>query len=185
MKPETELVSHEIIERRIFLIRGYRVFLGPHLAELYGIETRVLMQAVKRNIGRFPSDFMFSLTREEILSISQSVTSLKYSKAVYVFTEQGVAMLSSVLNSPRAIQMNIAIMRAFVKLREILSTHKELALKLKELETKIAKHGEDIQAIFEAIRRLMAPPPAPPPKRRIGFGVEEPRVKYSARMKKR
>ena len=185
MKPETELVPHEVIERRIFLIRGSKVLLGPHLAELYGIETRVLMQAVKRNYERFPSDFMFSLTREEILSISQSVTSLKYSKAVYAFTEQGVAMLSSVLNSQRAIQMNIAIMRAFVKLRAILSAHKELALKLKELETKIAKHDEDIQAIFEAIRRLMAPPPEPSPKRRIGFGVEEPRVKYSPRMKKR
>jgi DNA-binding PadR family transcriptional regulator len=101
---------------------------------------------------------------------------LKYSKAVYAFTEQGVAMLSSVLNSPRAIQMNIAIMRAFVKLREILSTHKELALKLKQLEKKIEKHDEEIQAIFEAIRQLMMPPE--PPKRRIGFGVEEPKVKY-------
>jgi hypothetical protein len=150
--------------------------LGPHLAELYGIETRVLMQAVKRNRDRFPDDFMFPLTRTEILSMSQSVTSLKYSKAVYVFTEQGVSMLSSVLNSPRAIQMNIAIMRAFVKLREIVSTHKELAMKLKQLEIRIERHDEEIQAIFEAIRQLMTPPD--PPKRRIGFGVEEPRVKY-------
>jgi hypothetical protein len=135
------------------------------------------MQAVKRNRDRFPDDFMFPLTRTEILSMSQSVTSLKYSKAVYVFTEQGVSMLSSVLNSPRAIQMNIAIMRAFVKLRGILSTHKELAMKLKQLEMKIERHDEEIQAIFEAIRQLMAPPPERP-KRPIGFGVEEPKLRY-------
>jgi hypothetical protein len=108
---------------------------------------------------------------------------LKYSKAVYAFTEQGVAMLSSVLGSPRAIQMNIAIMRAFVKLREILSTHTELALKLQQLEMRIEKHDGEIHAIFEAIRQLMAPP-EPPPKRRIGFGVEEPKVKYRTARKR-
>lgn len=171
-----EIVASEAIEHKIFLIRGQKVILGPDLAELYGIETRVLMQAVKRNGDRFPEDFMLSLTREEILRISQFVTSLKYSKAVYAFTEQGVAMLSSVLNSPRAIQMNIAIVRAFVKLREILSTHKELALKLKQLEMKIEKHDEEIHAIFEAIRKLMTPPE--PEKKRIGFRVDEPKVKY-------
>ena len=176
MVKRLDITVPETIERRILLIRGHKVLLSAHLAELYGIETRVLMQAVKRNHDRFPEDFMFPLTRGEILRISQFVTSLKYSKAVYAFTEQGVAMLSSVLNSPRAIQMNIAIMRAFVKLREILSTHKELALKLKQLEKKIEKHDEEIQAIFEAIRQLMTPPE--PPKRRIGFGVEEAKVKY-------
>jgi phage regulator Rha-like protein len=176
MKSNTDLVPQELIEHKIFLLRGQKVLLSNHLAELYGIETRVLMQAVKRNSDRFPNDFMFSLTREEILRISQFVTSLKYSKAVYAFTEQGVAMLSSVLNSPRAIQMNIAIMRAFVKLREILSTHKELALKLKQLEMKIEKHDEEIHAIFEAIRNLMTLPE--PPKKRIGFQVDEPKVKY-------
>ncbi len=183
MKSTTAIVPHEVIENRIYLVRNHKVLLGPHLAKLYGIETRVLMQAVKRNRERFPTDFMFSLTRDEIRNISQSVISLKYSKAVYVFTEQGVAMLSSVLNSPRAIQMNIAIMRAFVKLRELLSTHKQLAMKLGELEVRIAKHDKDIQLIFEAIRRLMAPPPDLPPKRRIGFDVEEPKVKYSAQRK--
>jgi hypothetical protein len=177
MKSKADLVPQEFIEQRVFLLRGHKVLLSTHLATLYGIETRILMQAVKRNRDRFPDDFMFPLTREEILRISQLVTSLKYSKAVYAFTEQGVAMLSSVLGSPRAIQMNIAIMRAFVKLREILSTHTELALKLQQLEMRIEKHDGEIHAIFEAIRQLMTPP-EPPPKRRIGFGVEEPKVKY-------
>ncbi|MFH2003157.1 MAG: hypothetical protein ABIK27_00180 [Bacteroidota bacterium] len=114
--------------------------------------------------------------------MSQIVTSLKYSKAVYAFTEHGVAMLSSVLNSSRAVQMNIAIMRTFGKLREILSTHKELAHKLAELERKIEKHDTQIQAIFEAIRRLMQPEEKP--KRQIGFRVEEPKVKYKLHRKK-
>jgi ORF6N domain len=125
------------------------------------------MQGVKRNRERFPVDFMFALSRPEILRISQIVTSLKYSKSVYAFTEEGVAMLSGILNSPRAVQMNIAIMRAFVKLREILSTHKELVLKLRQLEKKVENHDGEIQAIFEAIRQLMVAPEKP--KRPIGF----------------
>jgi ORF6N domain len=125
------------------------------------------MQGVKRNRDRFPIDFMFALTRPEILRISQIVISLKYSKSVYVFTEQGVAMLSGILSSPRAVQMNIVIMRAFVKLREILSTHKELVLQLRKLEMKVENHDEEIQAIFEAIRQLMIVPEKP--KRPIGF----------------
>ncbi|PIU65671.1 MAG: hypothetical protein COS84_06615 [Armatimonadetes bacterium CG07_land_8_20_14_0_80_40_9] len=149
------------------MIRGQKVMLSTHLSELYGVETRVLIQSVKRNIKRFPEDFMFSLRREEIMRISQFVISLKYSKSVYAFTEQGVAMLSSVLHSERAIQVNIAIMRAFVKLRQILSTHKGLAQKLKELKRKIEKHDTEIQAIFEAIRQLMTPPEKS--KSRIGF----------------
>lgn len=189
MKTETELVPPEIIEKKIFLLRGQKVMLSPHLAMLYGVETRVLNQAVKRNISRFPSDFLFQLNDTEVdWLVSQNVIPHRKhfgGTLPYAFTEQGVAMLSSVLRSERAIQMNIAIMRAFVKLREILSTHKELALKLKQLETKIEKHDEDIQAIFEAIRRLMAPPPEPPQKRRIGFRVEEPRVKYSMRRTRR
>ena len=167
MKSKEIIVSQRRIENRIFVLRGHKVMLGPDLAELYGIETRVLMQGVKRNRERFPIDFMFALTRPEILRISQIVISLKYSKSVYAFTEQGVAMLSGVLNSPRAVQMNIAIMRAFVKLREILSTHKKLALKLRQLEMKVEKHDGEIQAIFEAIRQLMALPEKP--KRPIGF----------------
>lgn len=159
----------EIVERRIFLIRGQRVMLSSHLAELYDVETRVLIQAVKRNIKRFPEDFMFSLTREEIMDLSQIVISskIKHSPNVLAFTEQGIAMLSSVLRSERAIQVNIAIMRVFVKIREILSTHKDLAHKLRELERKIEKHDTEIKAIFDAIRQLMAPPKEK--RGRIGF----------------
>lgn len=129
--------------------------LGSHLAELYGVETRVLMQAVRRNMVRFPQDFMFELTRQEIMRISQIVTSLKYSKTVYAFTEQGVA-----------------IMRVFVKLRDFLGTHKELAGKLAELERWLKTHDTEIQGIFDAIRRLMQEPKKS--RRRIGFRVGEP-----------
>ena len=162
-----KLIPQEIIEQKIFLIRGQKVMLDRDLARLYGVETKVLNQSVKRNIGRFPQDFMFSLTRKEILRMSQIVTSLKFSKNINAFTEQGVAMLSSVIRSKRAIQVNIAIMRAFVKLRKILSAHKELAYKLSELERRIEKHDKEIRGIFEAIRQLMALPEKP--KRKIGF----------------
>jgi uncharacterized protein (DUF342 family) len=133
----------------------------------------VLNQAVRRNARRFPKDFMFTLTREEVTRISQSVTSsqVKYSKRVTAFTEQGVAMLSSVLHSERAIEVNVAIMRAFVQLRRMIGSHEELARKLAELEGRLAEHDEKIQAIFEAIRQLMAPPDRPP--RKIGFDVSE------------
>jgi len=166
-----ELIPGEVIEQRIFLMRNQKVMLSSHLADLYGVQTRVLMQAVRRNIDRFPEDFAFSLKRKEILRISQIVTSLKYSKSVYAFTEQGVAMLSSVLRSKQAMQVNIAIMRAFVKLRQILYAHKELAHKLKELEHKIEKHDAEIQAIFEAIRQFMEPLPVPK-KPQIGFHID-------------
>ncbi len=164
------LIPEEVIESKIFLLRGQKIMLDRDLAKLYGVETKVLNQAVKRNIHRFPQDFMFSLTRKEILRMSQFVTSLKFSKNINAFTEQGVAMLSSVLRSKRAIRVNIAIMRAFVKLRRIFSAHKELAHKLSELETRIEKHDTEIQEIFEAIRQLMSP--YEKPKRRIGFHSE-------------
>ena len=143
------------------------------LAYLYGVETRVLNQAVRRNIDRFPEDFMFSLTREEIMNLSQIVISskIKHAPNIFAFTEQGVAMLSSVLRSKRAIQVNIIIMRTFVKLRKILSTNEELAGKLNELERKIEKHDEEIRTIFEAIRQLMIPPEKS--NRRIGFRIGE------------
>jgi hypothetical protein len=145
-----------------------------HLAELYEVKPIALRQQVKRNKDRFPEDFMFMLTREEAESlVSQNVIPSKRSFGgylPYVFTEQGVAMLSSILKSKRAIHVNIAIMRAFVKLREIISTHKELAHKLDLLERKIERHDEEIRSIFEAIRRLMAPPEKP--KRRIGFRTD-------------
>ena len=165
------LVPVEAIEGKILLIRGQKVMMSTHLAELYGVETRVLNQAVKRNINRFPEDFMFQLNNFEADQlVSQNVIPhRKYfgGSLPYAFTEQGVAMLSSVLNSERAVQVNIAIIRAFVKLREMLSTHKELTHKLAQLERKIEKHDENIKLIFNAIRQLMAPPE--PKKRKIGF----------------
>jgi hypothetical protein len=146
--------------------------LSAHLAELYEVEARMPIQAVKRNRDRFPHDFMFQLRNSEfeILKSQFVISSWGGSRRAnpYAFTEQGVAMLSGILHSKRAVQVNIAIMRAFVKLRRILSAHKELAHKLEELERKIEKHDGEIQAIFEAIRQLMAPPPEKP-KPRIGF----------------
>lgn len=167
----SELIPQEVIERRIFLIRGHKVMLSFHLAELYNVETRALNQAVKRNVRRFPKDFAFKLNDKEARQVvSQNVIPhRKYfgGSLPYAFTEQGVAMLSSVLNSERAIQVNISIMRTFVRLKSMIVTHKRLAHKLAELERKIEKHDADIQAIFDAIRRMMAPPEKP--KRRIGF----------------
>ena len=165
------IVPQETIEQRIFLIRGQRVMLSITLAELYGVEVRVLVQAVKRNIERFPSDFMFQLTDKEFKNLKSQFVISSWGGSrrgkPYAFTEQGVAMLSSVLRSKQAIQVNIAIMRAFVRLRNILSTNKELAQKLDQLERKIAKHDKEIQSIFLAIRQLMTPEEKP--KRQIGY----------------
>jgi len=167
----SSLIPQEVVENRIFLIRRHKVMLSTHLAELYGVEVRALVQAVKRNIERFPNDFMFQLNEKEFENLkSQFVISSwggAHRSRPYAFTEQGVAMLSSVLHSKRAIQVNIAIMRAFVRLRGIISSHKELAHKLQELERKIVKHDADIQAIFKAIQQLIEAPQKP--KRRIGF----------------
>jgi len=167
-----EMIPEEGIERKIFMIRGHKVMLDRDLAKLYRVTTGNLNKTVKRNLERFPEDFMFQLTKDEENSLRFQSGSLKRGQHTkylsYAFTEQGVAMLSSVLRSKRAIQVNIAIMRAFVKLKQILSMNKELAYKLSELEHKIEKHDGDIQAIFEAIRRLMAPPPVKP-KPQIGF----------------
>ena len=168
------------IQQLIFLIRGQRVMLSTHLAELYEVQPRVLIQAVKRNIERFPEDFMFQLTAGEFAALKSQIVISSWGglrRAIpYAFTEQGVAMLSSVLRSKRAVQVNVEIMRAFVRLRDMVSAHKDLARKLAELEQRIEKHDEDIRLIFEAIRQLMAPPDRPPKK--IGFGVEEPRGVY-------
>lgn len=167
----TDLIPQETIASKIFLLRGKKIMLDRNLATLYGVTTGNLNKAVKRNIERFPEDFMFQLTKDEEKTLRFQFGSLKRGQhpkyLPYVFTEQGVAMLSSVLRSKRAIQVNIAIMRIFVRLKEIISTHKELAYKLNELEKKIEKHDEEICSIFEAIRQLMAPPE----KRRriIGF----------------
>jgi len=168
------IIPNEVIERKIFLIHGHKVMLSNHLAQLYGITTSALTQAVRRNIERFPIDFMFLLNRKEIMNLSQFVISsnLKHAPNVYVFTEQGVAMLSSVLRGKKAIQVNIAIMRAFVKLRKILSTHKGLIHKLEELEQRIGKHDEAIQNVFEVIHQLMEPPKAEE-KKITGFRMEK------------
>jgi len=176
------VIPIEIIEQRIFMLRDEKVMLDFHLAEMYGVETRSLKRAVRRNILRFPEDFCFELTAEEwqILKCQFGTSSWGGIRHLpFAFTEQGVAMLSGVLHSERAIKVNVQIMRAFVKLRQLLSTHKELAVRFRQLERKIEQHDEEIQTIFEAIRRLMSPPPEPP-KRRMGFGVEEPKAKYSA-----
>lgn len=167
------LIPTERIQTLIVKVRGQKVLLDRDLAILYGVETRVLNQAVRRNRERFPADFMFELTRDEIIGISQIVTSseVKFSKRVTVFTEQRVAMLSSVLRSKRAILMNIEIMRAFVSLREMLASNRELADKLGELERSIVTHDEQIQVIFEAIRQLLSPPKTR--RRQIGFRVNE------------
>jgi hypothetical protein len=176
MARKISAISVAQIEQAILFVRGQRVILDQTLAEMYGVPTKVLNQAVKRNLKRFPTDFMFQLSSEEHAALrSQSVTlklgrgqHRKYSP--YVFTEQGVAMLSSVLNSERAIQVNIAIMRAFVRLRELLATHKELARKLDELEQ---RYDAQFRVVFDAIRQLMTPP-AEQTKRRIGFHIAQP-----------
>ncbi len=169
---KSALVPIEVIISKIILVRGEKVLLDRDLAELYDVETKVLKQAVRRNIKRFPNDFMFELTKEEFENWrSQFVTSnsdkmgLRYKPMV--FTEQGVAMLSSVLRSNRAIEVNIAIMRVFVQLRKMISSHKELAHKLSELEQRLEGHDEQIQVVFEAIKQLMAPPKKP--RKKIGF----------------
>lgn len=160
------------IESRICCVRGQRVMLSPDLAELYGVQTKVLLQAVRRNINRFPEDFAFQLTQDEFAILrSQNVTSswggTRY--APFAFIEQGVAMLSSVLRSERAVAVNIEIMRTFVKLRGMLESNKELAGKLAKLEQ---KYDGQFKVVFEAIRELMSPPSSPK-KRRIGFVQED------------
>jgi hypothetical protein len=165
-----ELVLVEIIEKKIYMIRGHKVMLDRDLAAMYGVETRVMNQAVRRNIERFPDDFMFALTRDEIMNLSQIVISsgIKHAPSVFVFTEHGVSMLSSVLNSPKAIMVNIQIMRTFARIREMMIHHKDLARRLDELEK---KYDSQFKMVFDAIRQLMSPPE--PKKRKIGFHREE------------
>jgi hypothetical protein len=183
MKQDDVQLPVERITQKIYFIRGQKVMLSTDLAEIYGIPHGALNQAAKRNMERFPLDFMFSLDDEEVTHLkSQSVISNKQGRggarhAPYAFTEQGVAMLSSVLNSPHAVQMNIAIMRAFVRLRQVLMSHDALAQQFRELESKVGDHDDQIRAIFEAIRELLA---APEPKpRKIGFHVRERRARYT------
>jgi hypothetical protein len=179
-----EVIPVEIIERKIYLIRGQKVMLSSDLAELYGVEPRALVQAVKRNIERFPDDFMFQLNDAEFENLKSQIVTSSWGglrrAAPYAFTEQGVAMLSSVLRSKRAIEVNIHIMRAFVKLRELMATHKDLARKLADIEK---KYDAQFKVVFDAIRQLMAPPETK--KRKIGFEVRESRARYGAYRRKR
>lgn len=169
----------EVVERKIYLIRGVKVMLDNDLARLYGVTTKVFNQAVKRNTDRFPTDFMFQISKLETdqLNRSQIVTGSQKHRnpdyKPYVFTEQGVAMLSSVLRSKRAIQINIMIMRAFVRLRELISSHVELARKIEDLERKYGKHDREILAIFEALKKLLEPPVSKTKKEPIGFRVRK------------
>jgi ORF6N domain len=168
MAGNDSLIPAERIERAILLLRSQKVMLDKDLAELYGVETGAFNRAVKRNRQRFPEDFMFQLSDEEFTNLKCQLGISSWGGRrfrPYAFTEQGVAMLSSILHSPRAIQVNIEIMRAFVHLRELLGTHKDLARKLAELEK---KYDAQFQVVFEAIRQLMAPPPEKP-KGRFGF----------------
>jgi len=171
-------IAVESVATKILVVRGRKVMLDRDLAELYGVKTRDLNKAVKRNRDRFPDDFMYQLIREEVAILKFQFGTSSWGgtrKSPNVFTEQGVAMLSGVLHSKRAVQVNIAIMRAFVRMREILLTNKDLAVKIEALELKYKNHDmklseydAHIGAIFEAIKQLMAPPPVPE-KSKIGF----------------
>jgi ORF6N domain len=171
-KKSTSLIPAERIERAILLIRGQKVMLDADLALLYGVETGQLVRAVKRNADRFPDDFAFLLTQKEFtdLKCQTGISSSGWGgrrKLPWVFTEQGVAMLSSVLRSPHAVRVNVEIMRAFVRLRQLLVSHAGLALRLEELEHKFREHDEQFVVVFEAIRKLMESPQEPP--REMGY----------------
>jgi ORF6N domain-containing protein len=169
--PQANLIS--IIENRILILRGQKVMLSTDLAELYGVEPRVLVQAVKRNLDRFPKDFMFQLSADEFELLKSQIVISSWGGArrapPYAFTEQGVAMLSSVLRSKQAVHVNIAIMRAFVRLREMLAGNRGLAAKLAQLEK---KYDTQFKVVFDAIRKLMEPP-APRERKQIGFRSEK------------
>ncbi|MBM3745539.1 MAG: ORF6N domain-containing protein [Acidobacteria bacterium] len=171
--PGRELIPLDAIERKILLIRGARVMLDADLARLYGVRTKRLNEQVKRNRDRFPQDFMFQLTAQEkteVVADCDHLQRLKFSPALpYAFTEHGAVMLANVLNSKVAVRASVQVVRAFVKLREVLATHRELAHKIAEMEE---KYDERFRAVFAAIKKLMEPPVLPP-KRRIGFTPDE------------
>jgi len=186
MAYKAELIRPPQIEHAILLIRGQRVILDRDLAVMYGVTTGNLNKAVRRNLDRFLPDFMFQLTSDEAEASRFQFGSLKRGLNIkylpYVFTQEGVAMLSGVLRSPRAVHVNVAIMRAFVRLRETLALHKELAHQLVELERKIQNHDESIRSLFEAIQQLMTPPD--PPRKEIGFHVKEDSLPYRVNTKR-
>ena len=172
-KNETELTysGDEIIQQKIFYIRNQKVMMDSDLATLYGVETRVLKQAVRRNIKRFPEDFMFELTKEEVNSLRSQFVTLKrgaHSKFLpFAFTEHGVLMISSVLNSERAIEVNIRIMRIFTRLRELLLSHKDLLLKMEKFETELSSQGKSIKIVFDYLNQFIRQQEQPRPK--VGF----------------
>ena len=187
MNDRTSLIQPEQIEQVILLIRGQRVMLDRDLAALYGVETKNLNKAVRRNLDRFPPDFMFQLTADEAnilkcqIGISSSGHGGRRRSLPYAFTEEGVAMLCSVLRSERAVLVNVAIMRAFVGLRRMLATNEAFAHKLAELERKIEGHDTSIRTLFDAIRELAAPPATP--RREIGYHVKEAPLPYRLKRK--
>jgi len=165
---------NEVIIDKIYLIRGEKVMLDRDLAELYQVETKRLKEQVKRNIGRFPEDFMFELTKEEFENwrspfATSNSDKMGWRYMPFAFTEQGVAMLSSVLNSERAIQMNIQIIRIFTKMKEMALTHKDMLLKIEKLETQTGKNSSDIQSIFKALKQLLQEPKIEEKRTKIGF----------------
>ncbi len=175
--PSPEIAPIPLIENRILLIRGQKVLLDSDLAVLYEVETRRLNESVRRNRERFPEDFMFQLTREEDESLRSQIAISNEGRGgrryrPYAFTEQGIAMLSSVLRSKRAIQVNIVIMRTFVKLRQLLATHQELASRLDQLEWRQAEQDGRVQYVFETIQHLIEAP-TEDPKKRFGFPTSE------------
>jgi len=181
----SDAVPVERIEGAILLIRGQKVLLDADLAALYSVETKILVKAVKRNADRFPGDFMFQLSPEEVARLRFQIGTSKPGRggrryAPYAFTEQGVAMLSGVLRSPRAVRVNIEIMRAFVRLRSMLAAHSDLARRLDAMER---TYDEQFRTVFEAIRRLMSPPE--PPRKRIGFHLKDRAPAYRLRRKGR
>ena len=174
---ETGLVTPESVERAIIVLRGRRVILDSELAALYGVTVSVFNQAVKRNMERFPADFAFQLTREEYESLRSQIVILKAGRGAhrkylpYVFTEHGAVMAASVLNSPKAVEMSVEVVRAFVRLRQILAANRQLAARVDDLERKMnqsnAAHSKNIGTLFDAVRSLMTAPEKP--KRQIGF----------------
>lgn len=178
---DNQIIPVEVIENKILLIHGQKIILDFHLAELYGVETKILNKAVSRNLDRFPSDFMFRLTKEEWESLRFHFGTSNKGRGgrrylPFAFTEHGALMLASILQSPTAVKASIYVVRAFVKIREILSTHKELAQKRKDLELKLETHDEQITSIIEAINQLLTPPQES--KKKMEFEVKEKRISY-------
>jgi len=183
MADDKAVIAVERIERLIYLIRSQKVMLDSDLAEIYGVTTRRLNEQVRRNRDRFPADFAFQLTRQEVANLmSQTATSSSYGgrrKLPRVFTEHGAIMLASVLNSPVAVQASVHVVRAFVRLRQLLVSNRELAQRLAELERKLEGHDDAIRNLFEAIRQLLASPQ--PPRKQIGFHAKERIARYAVR----